>query len=297
MSSADDDWLRSGRGTKPTLRWSFITDAPLTDVQLARETGDVVACDMSGALYLFDRRGHIRSLIRTGHELRQLAWSDIGTLGVALINENSVGCFDRQLQFRWMRELQEETTAVALSPYGTHIAVGLANSENVIYDAENRRVSRFTSLRPLKFLQFLHAVPELVVAAEHACFARYKLNGDPVWMEKLFSNVGDLSVTGDGRYIFLAGFAYGVQVFDADGDAIGSFVLDGAANLVSSTYSRKWIVAATLERQLICLDSEGKERWLLELPEELCGVRLSPLGDWLICGFASGRIVRLDQTM
>lgn len=297
MSSGDDDWLHSGRGIKPTLRWSFVTDASLTDVQLARETGDVVACDTSGGLYLFDNRGNIRALTRTARDLRRLAWADTGTLGAALIDEKSIGCFDRQLQFRWMRELQEETTAIALSPFGTHIAVGLANSDNVIYDADNRRVCRFASLRPLKYLQFLHTAPELVVAAEHACFARYKLNGDPVWMEKLFSNVGDLSVTGDGRYLYLAGFAYGVQVFDADGDAIGSFVLDGAAKMVSTTYSRKWIIAATLERQLLCLDSEGRERWLLDLPEDLCCIRFSPLGDWLICGFASGRIVRLDQTL
>jgi hypothetical protein len=297
MSSAEDDWLYSGRGSKPTLRWSFFTDAPLVDVQLARESGDVVACDESGGLYLLDNRGNVRALIRTSRELRRLAWADTGSLGAALIDDKSVGCFDRRLQFRWIRELENETVSLALAPYGTHVAVSLVDSDNVVYDTESRRVSRFASLRPLKFLQFLHTVPELVVAAEHACFARYELKGEPVWMEKLFSNVGDLAVTGDGRYIFLAGFAYGVQVFDADGEAIGSFVLDGAAKLVSTTFSRKWIVVFTLERQLICLDAEGRERWLLELPEELSAIRCSPLGDWIICGFTSGRIIRLDQTI
>jgi hypothetical protein len=43
------------------------------------------------------------------------------------------------------------------------------------------------------------------------------------------------------------------------------------------------------------LDAEGNLRWLLELPEEVLRIELSPLGDWLVCGFASGRIVRLDQ--
>jgi len=297
MSVGEDDWLRSGRGSKPTLRWSFFTDAPLVDVQLARESADLVACDQSGGLYLLDRQGHVRALTRTGHELRRLAWADTGALGAALMDDKSVGCFDRRLQFHWIRELEDETLSLAITPYGTHIAVSLANSENVVYDAENRRFSRFASLRPLRFLQFLHTVPELVVAAEHACFARYGIKGEPVWMEKLFSNVGDLAVTGDGRYIFLAGFAYGAQVFDADGEAIGSFVLDGAAKLVATTFSRKWIFVFTLERQLICLDSEGRERWLLELPEDLCSIHCSPLGDWMICGFVSGRIVRLDQTI
>jgi hypothetical protein len=199
------------------------------------------------------------------------------------------------LEFRWIRELPQETLALAMSPFGTHIAVGLTDAHTVIYDSENRKVSKFESLRPLMHLQFLHAVPELVVAAEHACFARYQLNGDPVWMERLWSNVGDLAVTGDGKAILLAGFAYGVQVFDGAGAAQGSFVMEGSTKLVSSTFQRKLILSATLERQLMCLEMDGTLKWLLELPDDACRIFLSPLGDWAVCGFSSGRIVRLDQ--
>lgn len=292
----DAEWLRSGQGSKPTLRWSFFTDAPLSDLRLARESGDVIAADDSGGLYLLDRAGQIRALTRTAHELRRIAWADDGSLGAVLVDDVSVGCFDRQLQFRWMRELSTETLAVALTPFGTHLAVSLANANNVVYDVENRRVGKFESLRPLTHLQFLHTSPELVCAAEHACFARYRLDGAPVWVEKLWSNVGDLSVTGDGKTIFLGGFAYGVQVFDGGGSPKGSFVTDGTAKLVTTTYQRKLIVTATLERQLLCLNTEGDLHWMLELPDDVSRIALSPLGDWLICGFASGRIVRLDQT-
>ncbi len=293
--NGDEDWLHSGQGHRPTLRWSFSTDAPLSDLQLARETGEVLASDASGGLYLIDRTGHIRALTRTSHDLRRIAWADDGSVGATLIDESSVGCFDRRLQFRWTRELPDETLSVALSPQGSHLAVSMANARNVVYDTENRRVGKFESQRPLLFLQFVATAPELVVSAEHACFARYKLNGDLVWQEKLWSNVGDLSLTGDARQIFLAGFSYGIQAFNGGGTPLGSFVMDGATKLVASTYLQRILIAATLERQLLCVDQEGELRWLLEVPDDLVRICLSPLGDWLVCGFASGRIIRLDQ--
>jgi hypothetical protein len=297
MSVTDEDWLRSGEGSKPVLRWSFVTDAPLSDLRVGRETGDIIASDRSGGLYLLDRFGHICALTRTAHELRRLAWADDGAMGAVLVDDASLACFDRQLQFRWVRELPRETLGVAITPFGSHIAVSQSDASNLIYDCENRKVSKFESLRPLIHMQFLHTSAELIVAAEHACFGRYRFDGEPVWVEKLWSNVGDLSVTGDGRVVFLAGFAYGVQVFDGHGAGVGSFVLDGTASLVSSTYVQKLLIAATMERHLLCLDTEGQARWILELPDDLCRIVLSPLGDWLVCGFASGRIVRLDQTL
>lgn len=293
--SADEDWLFSGQGNRPTLRWSFTTDAPLVDLQLSRETGEVVASDVSGGLYLLDRGGHVRALTRTAHELRKLAWADDGSVGATLFDNEGIGCFDRRLQFRWTRELPQETLAIALSPLGSHLAVSMANARNVIYDVENRRVGKFESVRPLLHLTFVPDAPELIAAAEHACFARYKLSGELVWTEKLWSNVGDLTVTGDGRQIFLAGFAYGIQAFDGGGSPLGSFVMEGTTKLVASTYLPKFLLAATLERQLLCVNAEGKLRWMLELPDDAVNICLSPLGDWLICGFASGRIVRLDQ--
>ncbi len=294
---SDEDWLKTGEGAKPALRWSFVTDAPLNDLRVARESGDVIAVDQSGGLYLLDRLGQVRALTRTAHELRKVAWADDGSLGAVLVDDNSLGCFDRQLQFLWIRELPHEALAVAMTPFGSHIAVSMSDAHNLIYDSENRKISRFEAQRPLLHLQFLHTKPELVGAAEHAFFARYHIDGEPLWTERLWSNVGDLSVTGDGKFIFLAGFSYGVQVFDGTGTAVGSFVLDGSASLVSATYIGKLILAATLERQLLCLDPEGNARWRLDLPDDLCRIFLSPLGDWLILGFASGRIVRLDQLM
>ena len=51
MTEGAADWLvTTGRGDRPTLRWSFSIDAPLADLRLARETGEIVAADIAGGL-------------------------------------------------------------------------------------------------------------------------------------------------------------------------------------------------------------------------------------------------------
>jgi hypothetical protein len=70
--------------------------------------------------------------------------------------------------------------------------------------------------------------------------------------------------------------------------------MEGTTHLVDCTYVRKRVAAATLERQLLLLDAEGNLRWQADVPEDLKRIALSPLGDWLICGFADGRLLRLD---
>ena len=65
-------------------------------------------------------------------------------------------------------------------------------------------------------------------------------------------------------------------------------------SLVACAYAKKQIVASTLERQLFAINDAGDLVWNLTMPEDLNRILMSPLGDWIILGFASGRIVRLD---
>ncbi len=296
MNGGSADWLTTtGRGDRPTLRWSFSVDAPLTDVRLARETGEVLAADVSGGLYLLSRRGQVKALTRTRHAVKRLAWSDTGTAGAAILDENVVGWFDRNLQFQWTRDLSDELLTVAVDPYGTHVAVAQADGVNIVLTQANKKASRFETARPLRHIQFLSHKPELLVGAEYGFIGRYTLGGAPLWTNKLFSTVGDLTATGDGRSLFLAGFAHGIQAFDGQtGDARGTFVCDGTVGLVSCGFSKRDIVAYTLERTLFSADDEGNPQWNVTVPDDVQRIILSPLGDFLICGFASGRIVRLD---
>ena len=291
-----DDWVYSGRGVQPTLRWSFTVDAPLVDVRLARETGEVIAADASGGLYLLDRRGRVQSLTRTRHALQRVAWCDNGTGGAVAFDNTMVAWFDRRLQFRWTREMPDEVLAISVDPHGTHVAVAMANGVNMVLTSENKKFSRFETVRPLRHLQLLATSTDMLAAADHGLVGRYALGGNAIWTEKLWSNVGDLAVTGDGRSVFLAGFTHGAQLYDgAAGVSQGTFVAEGTVGLVTCGFSKKHLVAATLERQLFSVDDGGSLVWHLTAPEDVNRVLMSPLGDWIVCGFASGRIVRLDS--
>ena len=295
MSSDSEDWLYSGRGAAPALRWSFTADAPLTDLRMARETGEVLVADASGGLYLLDRRGKLISLIRTRHAIQRVAWADTGAGGTAALDDQTVVWFDRKLQFDWTREVPDDVLTIAMDPYGTHVAIAMADGVTAVYTSENRKVSRFETIRPLRYLHLLATETHVVAAAEHGLVGRYSLRGDVIWTEKLWSNVGDLAVSGDGRNLFLAGFAHGVQSYDGEsGASRGAFLTEGTVALVACGYAKKSLVASTLERQLFAINDAGDLTWNLTLPEDLSRILMSPLGDWIVLGFASGSVIRLD---
>ncbi len=295
MTSGSPDWLTQARGERPLLRWSFATDARLTDMKYARETGEVLAADDSGGLYLLDRRGHVAALTRTGHTFRFVAFADTGSAGAVIVDDRQIAWIDRQLQFVWKKALPDEALGLAMDPYGTHVVVSLANGQNVIYNADKKKLLDFESLRPLRFLQWTATSTGFLAAADYGFFARYSLYGDLDWSERLWSTVADLAVTGDGEMVVLAGLAHGVQVFDSLGSAQGSFVLDGTASLVAASYTRRRIVAATLEKHVTLLDTEGTMRWMIQPPDDVLRLQMGPMGDHVVIGFADGHITRLDS--
>lgn len=290
------EWLLNGRGSRPNLRWSFSTDARLSDVRFARESGEVLAADDSGGLYLLDRNGRVVALTRTSHQFRTVAFADTGAAGAVIVDDRQLTWLDRRLQFVWKKPLPDEAIALAMDPFGTHVLVGLAGGVNLIYNADKKKLLEFESLRPLRYVQWLATVPGLIAASDYGFFGRYSLRGDLEWNERLWSTVADLSITGDGELIVLAGLAHGVQLFDSQGTSAGSFVLDGTANLVSASYLRKRIAAATLERHLLMVDTEGALKWLVPAPDDILRLQMGPFGDTLVVGFADGHIVRLDST-
>ncbi|MCX7393522.1 MAG: hypothetical protein NTW75_05285 [Planctomycetales bacterium] len=291
-----DDWIYSGRGVAPTLAWSFSLDTAVVDVRLGRETGEVIAADASGGLYLLDRRGQVLEVNRTRQRLQRVVWCDNGTVGAAVFDDGIVASLDRRLQFRWTREMPADVLSLSIDPYGTHVAVSMEDGFSTVLTSENKKTSRFETVRPLKYLQCLATSAEFLAAADHGLLGRYSLKGDPRWTKSLWSGVGDLAATGDGKHIFLAGFSHGIQCFAGEsGASQGTFVTEGTVGLVSCGYFTKHLVAATLERQLIVINDKGNSLWQVTAPEDISRVLMSPLGDWIVCGFASGRIIRLDN--
>lgn len=292
-SEAEPKWLSAGIGTKPELRWTFATDAALVDLASAREGRQVVAADASGGIYLLDGSGQLLSVTRGFASLSALAISDVGGTVVAAVGDDRLCWCDRRLKVLWSVSLPDAVLAVAVDPYGHYAAASLANGKNHVFDAHKTRISRFETIRPLGFIQFLAARRGLVGAADYGLLCSHSLDGEEIWSEQLWSTVGDLTVTGDGRVIYLAGFSHGVQAFDGEGANRGSYVVEGTPSHVATSFAPHRLAVTTLERHFYWLDSHGELLWATSLPDDACRVRCDPLGDGVICGLGSGRLLRL----
>jgi len=294
MNAPFPEWLTSGQGLAPQPRWSYSTDAPLATLCLARESGDIVAGDDTGAVVRLDRRGRLTAITRGFHPICEMAISDDGQNAVLVVNQDELHWITKDLKVKWSLNLQTPILAVALDPFGHHAAVCLENNKTYIYTSRKKRIAEIESVRPLRFLQFTAAKPAFIAAAEYGLLCQYTLQGREIWNEKLWSHVGNLCITGDGETILLAGFNHGIQVFESDGAARGSYVVEGTPQRVSASYAPRRVVAATLEQHLYWLDSDGELLWASSAPEEITHVHCDPLGNWVICGLASGPIYRLD---
>jgi WD40 repeat protein len=295
-SSAGADWIRSGSGNSPALSWSFSTEGTLTGLSLARESGEAYLGDSTGAVYRLDRQGRIAAISRLNAAVRSLAWSDDGRYGVAVAGDSTVCFLNHVLQVQWTLELPEPALCAAIAPFGGQLLITCADSTNRIYDAAKKKLATFETMRPLSFAQFVGAETGIIGAAEHGLICRHQPNGTQVWSDKLWSTVGQLGVSGDGSLIYLACFTHGVQVYDGDGETVGSYMLDGTAARVAVSYEPQRMICATQERKLLWLDADGEILWWAAPPDDVALLQCDPLGEWVIVGLRCGRVLRLDWT-
>ncbi|MFV0443549.1 MAG: WD40 repeat domain-containing protein [Planctomycetaceae bacterium] len=295
-SPAGADWIRRGTGATPALGWSFVAEGSLTALATARESGETFVADADGILCRLDRLGRIAAITRLHNAVRFLAWSDDGHFGVAVCGEGTLHFLNHVLQSQWQLELPDPIIAVAMAPFGGQVFVACSDRSNRVYDAAKKRLSQFDTMRPIAFARFVTTEPLIAASAEHGLVCLHQLDGQPVWSDKLWSNVGSLAVAGDGHLLYLACQSHGVQVYDGDGRTIGAYVLDGTASRVDVSFDGQRIVAATIERKLFWLDADGEILWSTSTPDDIESVACDPLGEAIVCGLKCGRIYRLDWT-
>jgi hypothetical protein len=294
MTSASADWLHNGTGMAPRIAWVFATEAELVAVSTARESGDFFAADQLGGLYRLNRSGRVEALSHGLKNLRLLSWSDTGDVGAAVCGEGELCLLDAQMNLAWSTESPCGILGVAIDAYGHNVAIGLDNCDNVLLSADRKKLAQFETPRPLKFLQFCAGKPRLCSAADHGLLCTHDFDGREIWSERVWTSVGDLSVTESGKRMFIAGFAHGVQYYDRHGNSLGSYVVEGTPSKVSAGFFGERLVVATMERHLYWLDSDGALLWAAEVPEDVVSLICDPLGEWLVIGFASGRVMKLD---
>ena len=293
MAGANETWLETGVGRPPEELWSFSTESRLSHLALAWESDEVLAADDAGGLYLFDPAGRLRQLSRGLAKIGAISIADAGICSAVAFDERKVALLDGSLSVAWSLNLYDRVVAVALDPFGRHLAIALANRDVRVYTTTRRRVAEFESVRPLKFLRFAANEAVLIGAAEDGLLAAHDALGRQRWDVRLFASCGDMAVSGDARTILLAGFAHGIQRFDGSGTNRGAFVVEGTPARISTSYDGSHIVAATIERQIYLLERTGELRWAAEAPDDVAAVRLDGPGRSIAVGFASGRVARL----
>ncbi len=287
------EWIQGGSGESPHIVWSVRTEGDIVASALARESGQVFLADESGSVYAIGRSGEIQAVSRGFRDADRLAWCDSGAAGVVVTEGEQVSRLNPRLEPVWSASLPGEVLAVAMDPFGNHLAISLATRKTFIMNWRNKRVAEFETMRPLSFLAFVGTRPQLVGAANHGQMCCHSMSGEELWSERVLSNVGDLRCTGDGRQILVAGFNHGVQVYDGEGQHRGAYMLEGTPKLADCSYEPGHVLAATIERHLYWLDADGELKWATETDDDIVAIHCDPVRPAGCVGTKSGWLFRL----
>ena len=292
MNTNAASWVQNGNGQSPRVLWSVALEAPLVDMCLCHESGATMATDEAGGLYRIDRNGSIVDLSRSYSDTRFVDWSHIGTQG-AIACRDTLYWLDGQLQQQWTRTIPDEITALAVDSHGHYVAVSDKSGSTWIFRGDKQEVFEVETLRPIHQLGFLPLRPQLIAVADQGLACALDMQGDPAWSHELWMNAGDLSFSGDGSSVFIAGYQHGIQILDDQGEQSGGYVLEGSCHRVSTGFRGQRLAAATLERQVCWLNAEGDLIWDATSPDDICSLNCQPLADGFVCGLAVGRILCL----
>jgi hypothetical protein len=296
---------RTSTRLEPEVTWTIVTEAPLKGLALAREAGRILAWDEGNQLYLLSTQGESLSFSRVPQRITAAAISDEGSL-IALMGEGDdagLVLLSGDLNVEVERPAPTESSFLTLDPHGRYLAIGSRLGAVNFVNRMGRQAGRLETIQPVAHLCFLADRPFLVGAAAfgmlvgveiHASRTSSRLEPEIAWQDRLLSNVGRLTVSGDGGMILASCFTHGIQRFDLGGRNEGSYHLGGTVSHAVPDFPGRTIVAATLEGELAIMNSAGNVRWRSRLARPAIAMEIDPLGRYVIYGHSTGEIVRLD---
>jgi len=298
----------SGRAStrlEPETAWTIVTDAPLKGLAFAREAARILAWDEGNQLYLLNAQGESLSYTRVPHRITAGAISDEGSL-IALLGEGedaSLILLNGDLHVEVERPAPTEASFLTIDPHGRYIAIGSRVGAVTFLNRFGRAAGRLETIQPVAHLCFLADRPFLVGAAAFGMLvgveimaSRTSARLEPViaWQDRLLSNVGRLTVSGDGAMVLASCFTHGIQRFDLKGRNEGSYHLGGTVSHAVPDFPGRTIAAGTLEGELALINSAGNVRWRTRLARPAIALEVDPLGRYVLYGHSTGEIVRLD---
>ena len=291
MSNPATDWTQAGRGHRhPVTAWTYSARSKPTSLDVDLESGDVSLVTDDGKLHLLGHDGVARQAPLALQAGPAMDWADTSIGGVVQLGPSRVGWVNRDGVIAWTVDCHYSILDVATSPFGNAVAISFADRHNVVLDSRQQPIGEFTSLRPLQFLSLASHRPVVIGAAETGVICSHSIGGGLRFSEQIWTNVGGLTINGNGRTVLLAAFNHGIQRFNSRGHAQGFYDIDGTAHLASTSYIGTVIAAATMEDRFVLIDLDGQILWQADLPEPLVALRCGPFGDQVVCGFASGLV-------
>lgn len=286
--------FHNSHGTQPEVVVDDVFPEGVAAMDFAAEDRTLVLGTKSGVLLKLNQSGEQLKRERGFGGLKSVVWADAGNFGAAALKKGQLVCFDASLNSKWRVDLPGNILALAISPFGSHIAVSTEHGDVHIVTSDRKEVARFETLQPLRHLQMLHESPALIGAAEFGHLCCHELNGDERWNVRIMNNVGCMVATGCGERILLAAFNHGIQVLDGWGQQEGSFMIDGVPGAVVVAENRRRLAATTLENRLYWMNLDGNLLWAADLsadPVECMAI--GPMADRLFLATQSGRLMQL----
>lgn len=298
-----DSPVRASSRLDPETSWTILTEGPLKGIGLAREAGTILAWDEADQLYLIDLNGQYRSVTRAPGKVAMATISDDGARVVLLDTNARLWLLDADLGVVAERQGPPDPIRVAIDPHGRYAVVSSRMGTNHFYTRFGKPAGKFESIQALAFVCFLADSPTLIGAADYGMLTAVELRSsmgssrlstETLWLERGVTSVGRLATTGDGSMILVSCFTHGVQRFDLHGNNEGAYHLGGTATHAVPDFAGRIIVVATLEGELVVLNSAGNVRWKSALSRPAIGLETDPLGRYVIYGQNTGEVVRLD---
>ena len=137
------------------------------------------------------------------------------------------------------RPAPTEASFLTIDPHGRYVAVGSRLGAVNFLNRFGRPAGRLETIQPIAHLCFLADRPFLIGAAAFGMLVGVevlasrgsgRLEPEIAWQDRLMSNVGRLTVSGDGAMILASCFTHGIQRFDLRGRNEGSYHLGGTVS-------------------------------------------------------------------
>ncbi|WP_166826211.1 hypothetical protein [Thalassoroseus pseudoceratinae] len=292
--SQDWDWVGQSTRRRPKIAWTFHADAPLRSLELVGETGMILLADRAGFLAKIDSGGNRLRMVQGFRKLTRLATGRTADSPTFVAFQEELRMLGADFQTAWVRRFNHPISALTVEPYGRWLAVALESGDGYLIGQNNERFSDFTSKPRPRHVVACGRKFEVTVATKYGRLERFNETGDLLWTSDRFGNLGDMKTDHLSPRIWLAAYNHGVVSLERSGEPGPTFLVNGSPSRVAVSYDSRFLAVGTQEQSLYWLNNRGELLWATHVAEEIQFLEVDPLGHWLLCGFESGKVVRID---